>query len=229
LVLLSRLPALVCASLPFFSFLSFIRYSEAGYNLACILCFPFAQRKGYGRFLMEFSYELSKKEEKVGSPEKPLSDLGALGYRSYWASTIVRFLKAYSGQYVSIMDITCGTSILADDVITTLEMLGLLRTAPNSREKKENGEVSNGNNKEDLILFAPDDILDELIIKYPENKIKVDPDKLHWTPFYIMDPKKDKWSIYSVRNSVTSTTAVTPTNSGIPKSNSSGNIAMEVA
>jgi histone acetyltransferase MYST1 len=207
----------------------FLRYSEAGYNLACILCFPFAQRKGYGRFLMEFSYELSKKEEKVGSPEKPLSDLGAIGYRSYWASTIVRFLKAYSGQSVSVMDITCATSILADDVITTLEMLGLLRSAPTtSRDKKENGEVSS-NGKEDLVLFAPDDLLNELMIKYPENKIKVDPDKLHWTPFYIMDPKKDKWSIYSVRNSVTSTSAITPTTSGIPKSNSSGNIAIEIA
>ena len=41
------------------------RFSDAGYNLACILTFPHAQRKGYGRFLIAFSYELSKKEEKV--------------------------------------------------------------------------------------------------------------------------------------------------------------------
>ena len=31
------------------------------YNLACILTFPSYQRKGYGRFLINFSYELSKK------------------------------------------------------------------------------------------------------------------------------------------------------------------------
>ena len=36
------------------------RYSDLGYNLACILTFPFAQRKGYGRFIIQFSYELSK-------------------------------------------------------------------------------------------------------------------------------------------------------------------------
>ncbi len=33
-----------------------------GYNLACILTFPFAQRRGYGRFIIQFSYELSKVE-----------------------------------------------------------------------------------------------------------------------------------------------------------------------
>lgn len=63
------------------------KYSEYGYNLACILSFPAHQRKGYGRFLIAFSYELSKKEEKVGSPEKPMSDLGQQAYKPYWVSS----------------------------------------------------------------------------------------------------------------------------------------------
>ena len=46
------------------------KYSDVGYNLACILTFPSHQRKGYGRFLIAFSYELSKKEEKVGKRER---------------------------------------------------------------------------------------------------------------------------------------------------------------
>ncbi len=39
--------------------------SLEGNNLACILTLPAYQRKGYGRFMIAFSYELSKKEGKV--------------------------------------------------------------------------------------------------------------------------------------------------------------------
>jgi len=42
-----------------------LQVSEAGYNLACILTLPCYQRKGYGKFLISMSYELSKIEGKV--------------------------------------------------------------------------------------------------------------------------------------------------------------------
>ena len=60
----------------------------------------------YGRFLISFSYELSKKEQKVGSPEKPLSDLGAVSYRSYWAAEVLNVLSEFQGPSLSIMDIS---------------------------------------------------------------------------------------------------------------------------
>lgn len=79
---------------------------------------PQHQRHGFGRLQIEFSYELSKKEGKLGSPEKPLSDLGLLGYRAYWAGTIVELLLSTQDE-LSIDDIAQKTAITHTDVMNT--------------------------------------------------------------------------------------------------------------
>ena len=58
--------------------------SAEGNNIACILVLPQHQRKGYGKLLIDLAYQITIREGKVGSPEKPLSDLGQLSFRSYW-------------------------------------------------------------------------------------------------------------------------------------------------
>ncbi|NP_001392143.1 histone acetyltransferase KAT7 isoform 24 [Mus musculus] len=76
--------------------------SFLNYNVSCILTMPQYMRQGYGKMLIDFSYLLSKVEEKVGSPERPLSDLGLISYRSYWKEVLLRYLHNFQGKEISI-------------------------------------------------------------------------------------------------------------------------------
>ncbi len=100
--------------------------SAEGYNVACILTLPQYQRRGFGKLLIAFSYELSKREGKLGSPEKPLSDLGLLGYRAYWQETIVDLLMDGRTD-VTVEELAALTSMTTNDVLHTLQNLNMLR------------------------------------------------------------------------------------------------------
>lgn len=100
--------------------------SPDGNNLACILTLPPYQRKGYGKFLIAFSYELSKLDNAIGSPEKPLSDLGKLSYRSYWSWVLLEILRDFKGT-LTIRDLSSMTSITQNDIISTLQSLNMVK------------------------------------------------------------------------------------------------------
>ena len=171
------------------------KYSDVGYNLACILTFPAHQRKGYGRFIIAFSYELSKKEEKVGSPEKPISDMGQKAYLPYWTSTVIDFLLNQSDESeLSIMDISKRTSIMSEDIVFALNRLGILK-------------FINGT----YFIDAEREHLMELTEAHPVKEPRVDPSRLHWTPF-ITDVKRDKFSIHTKKASIQQEYALKETN-----------------
>jgi GNAT superfamily N-acetyltransferase len=145
--------------------------SAEGNNLACILTFPSHQRKGYGRFLIAFSYELSKKEGKIGSPERPLSDLGAVSYRSYWTRVLLEALRdagaGVKSRSVSIQDICDLTAIRVDDAVKALESLGLVKYW-----------------KGDYLLVVTQRVVEEhLKTLMSQKNIEIDTTRLHWTPF----------------------------------------------
>ena len=111
--------------------------SAEGYNVACIMTLPQYQRKGYGRLLIAFSYELSKREGKLGSPEKPLSDLGLLGYRAYWQETVVGILMEGGGRNeISIEEVGALSAMTTGDVLHTLQNLNMLRYSVSSCHHK---------------------------------------------------------------------------------------------
>mmetsp|Transcript_24174 Transcript_24174/g.41304 ORF Transcript_24174/g.41304 Transcript_24174/m.41304 type:complete len:425 (+) Transcript_24174:27-1301(+) len=147
--------------------------SPDDYNLACILTLPPYQRKGYGKLLIAFSYELSKKEGKVGSPEKPLSDLGLLSFRSYWTRVLLEILRKHQGN-LSIKDISTMTAIKTEDIITTLQSLNLIKYWKGQH----------------IISVTPKVIEDHLKSNAKQGAL-IDPAYLHWVP-YQLDTKSRK-------------------------------------
>eukprot|EP00898_Chlorokybus_atmophyticus_P005945 jgi/Chlat1/6351/Chrsp44S05901 len=139
--------------------------SEEGYNLACILTLPPYQRKGYGKFLIAFSYELSKKENKVGTPERPLSDLGLLSYRGYWTRVLLGILKKHNSN-ISIKDLSDMTAIKTEDIISTLQSLELIQYR-----------------KGQHVICAAPKVIEHHLKKAGGGGLPVDPSKLIWTPY----------------------------------------------
>lgn len=106
----------------------FSKEKRSHYNLSCIVTLPCYQRKGYGNLLIDFSYLLSQHENKPGSPEKPLSDLGLVSYRSYWRRIVLFELYKLreADDVITIQDIVHDTCLTASDVVSTLDLLGML-------------------------------------------------------------------------------------------------------
>lgn len=89
---------------------------------------PPYQKKGYGRFLIDLSYELTRREGKTGSPERPLSDLGLVSYRSYWTFELIKIIKNLSLNNIpSLEELSDITGFTIQDIIETLEQMKLLK------------------------------------------------------------------------------------------------------
>jgi len=150
------------------------KLSAENNNVACILTFPQYQRMGYGRFLIDVSYELSRIEQRVGSPEKPLSDLGKLSYRSYWMFVLIqKIVSAYrSGTELSIHDLSQMTFVKQSDIISTLKYLNLCQYIKGQH----------------TVYIPKKEVLDEHEMWYQKELIKLSKytrfqnAKLKWTP-----------------------------------------------
>ncbi|TCD59865.1 hypothetical protein EIP91_011280 [Steccherinum ochraceum] len=104
----------------FVGYFSKEKRSPKDYNVSCIMTLPVRQRQGWGNLLIDFSYLLSKKEHRTGSPEKPLSALGALGYRNYWTLSLNRYLSTAPDK-PRLEDIARATSMTLEDIYATLQ------------------------------------------------------------------------------------------------------------
>lgn len=176
--------------------------SAEGYNVACILTLPQYQRKGYGKLLIAFSYELSKREGKLGSPEKPLSDLGLLGYRAYWQETIVDLLMETKGE-ISVEEVGAATAMTTNDVLHTLQNLNMLRYSVSGLASSSSAASSLGIGLEGLrgearllmsgyaqknhhVIVLTDAIVEQRERQKEKEKLKgrhiIEPERLIWKP-----------------------------------------------
>nr|CAD7425881.1 unnamed protein product [Timema monikensis] len=114
------------------------KHCQQKYNVSCIMTMPQYQRQGYGRFLIAFSYLLSKHEGQPGTPEKPLSDLGRVSYHAYWKSVVLEYFHHHrhdrQARVVTIEEMSRETGMYSHDIATTLQLLGMTRRVkcPNS-------------------------------------------------------------------------------------------------
>lgn len=136
-------------------------------------------RRGFGRVLIEFSYLLTRVERKTGSPEKPLSDMGLVSYRSYWRATLCKLLLQYKDRHgqsrpPSVASMAQETGMTPDDIVFTLEALRFLVRDPVTKT---------------YALRLDYDYIEEYVNKAEQKaKITIDPERLGWTPYLMGRP-----------------------------------------
>uniref|UniRef100_A0A8C4DZY0 Histone acetyltransferase n=1 Tax=Dicentrarchus labrax TaxID=13489 RepID=A0A8C4DZY0_DICLA len=146
------------------------KHCQQKYNVSCIMILPQYQRKGYGRFLIDFSYLLSKREGQPGSPEKPLSDLGRLSYMAYWRSVVLECLHEVRDRQITIRQLSKLTGICPQDITTTLHSLNML---------EQRGDRMVLVRREKLVVNHM------TRLNARPRQLEVDPECLRWTPVIV--------------------------------------------
>ncbi|XP_019721477.1 histone acetyltransferase KAT6B [Hippocampus comes] len=150
----------------FVGYFSKEKLCQQKYNVSCIMIMPQYQRQGFGRFLIDFSYLLTRQEGQAGSPEKPLSDLGRLSYLAYWKSVILEYLYRQTDKHVSVKGISRATGMCPHDIAATLQHLGMI--------DRQDGRV---------VLIQRERLIHRHMqrLRTDPRRHKVDPEALCWT------------------------------------------------
>lgn len=143
------------------------------YNVSCIMTMPQYQRQGFGRFLIDFSYLLSREEGQPGTPEKPLSDLGRVSYHAYWKSIVLEFLYRYRGKPITLQDIANETGLFVPDIALTFQLLHFVRCFKRDGDFKYQVQLT--------INWGRVNAHHEKMLRQ-KNRIYIDPECLRWTP-----------------------------------------------
>ena len=61
---------------------------------------------------------LSRQDNLISGPEKPLSDLGLLSYRAYWLEIILEIIR--ESNEINVKEMSLRSHIAEDDIVGTL-------------------------------------------------------------------------------------------------------------
>ncbi|PRT56168.1 Histone acetyltransferase mst2 [Wickerhamiella sorbophila] len=143
-------------------------------NVSCIVTLPGLQQKGFGQFLISLSYFLTRAQHTTGTPEKPLSELGAKAYTKFWTLHIceeLELIHAEKTRKISIQELSMRTGMTTDDVIYSLETLGWFK----------NGQIS----------VNITELHHRLKTWRSKDLLKVNPQALLWTPLKLQSQNLD--------------------------------------
>lgn len=162
----------------FVGYFSKEKLNSTDYNLSCILTLPHYQRRGIGHLLMDFSYLLSMREFKLGTPEKPLSDLGLVSYRNFWKIKMVQTLDILFNEFgdslaCSIDDLSNLTGMNHSDVIYGLEQIGCIWKYKDEKESEWNHLIK---------IYNWTSLIEKYQKMISKTKYTLDPKKLIWKP-----------------------------------------------
>lgn len=115
----------------FIGYFSREKYSKK-FNLSCIVVLPCYQGKGYGYFLIDFSYRLFQTFKRKGTPEKPLSDQGLAVYKKYWKYKVYQYLQGRKNE-ISVKEIANSLGMTSSDIIFALELLEFIKKGDDDR------------------------------------------------------------------------------------------------
>ncbi|KAK3928002.1 Histone acetyltransferase KAT6A [Frankliniella fusca] len=144
------------------------------YNVSCIMTMPQYQKQGFGRFLIHFSYLLSKQEGQPGTPEKPLSDLGRISYHAYWKSVILEYLHSHENEMTGVTNLTLDaiskeTGMYSHDIVVAFQLLGMVHW-----DDKTSAPV----------IIVDWNLVNQHAIRVANSKTRIplEPECLRWTP-----------------------------------------------
>lgn len=76
---------------------------------------------------MGASYVLSRRDGRVGGPEKPLSELGRRSYLRFWEARVAKELLASRNKSsLTIDELALRCWMLPDDVLAAVQQMGIL-------------------------------------------------------------------------------------------------------